>query len=201
MSNGTGNEPLSDYKCTAFGPAAKARLKAAELKGCETTTGTIRKRLTNSDIIFFAGHHYAGPDYNRPLEFDYINLNDYKLFATQVKLLLISSCSGLRKNALDRFRKKLPNAHIFGWISGAPLNQKGIMTKFIQSMDTHLDLSRSEDVVILIQKWRSFIESQVNDRSSVQPYGMGYATPTGKVSFFIRGKSRLWEWKTLGNNH
>jgi hypothetical protein len=199
MSNETGNEPFRGYKCSAFGPAANARLKAAELKGCHTTTGTIRKRLTNSDIIFFAGHHYAGPDYNRPLEFDYINLNDYKLFATRVKLILISSCSGLRRNALNRFRRKFPNAHIFGWISSAPLNQKGIMTKFIQSMDTQLDLSRSEDVAMLIQKWRIFIESQVNDRLSVQPYGMGYATPEGKVFFYTKLKGRLWEWRTLGN--
>ena len=93
-----------------------------------------------------------------------------------------------------------PNAYLFGWIDGAPKNQKGLMTKFIGSIDSQMDITRSEDMAKLIQKWRLFIESQVNDKSSIQPYGLGYATPKGEVSFYIRGKGMLWVWVNKSAN-
>ena len=198
MPEETNSAPFAGYKCSVFGPAAKAKLLAAEAKGCVKTEGGARKKLTESDIIFFGGHHYAR--YDLPLLFDSIDLNEFKLNSPKVKLLLISSCAGLRKNARDGFRRKFPNAYIFGWMFGSPLNQKGLMQKFIGSIDTRIDITRTEDMAKLIQRWRNFIESQVHDKSSVQPYGLGYATPQGEVSYYVRGKGMSWKWVTIGTN-
>lgn len=190
-------EPLSGYQCSAFGGRARAKLRAAEAKGCVKTKGGTRKKLVESDIVFFGGHHYARLGW--PLEFDAIDLNNFSLRGTKVKLLLISSCAGLRKNARAGFRRKFPNAYIFGWIFSAPLNQKGIWPSFIGSINSRIDLSRKEDMTSLIQKWRLFVENQAKEKGSVRPYGLGYAAPSGEVTYYIRSKGKSWRWVTKGN--
>ncbi len=48
MSVENGGGPLSGYKCSSFGPASKAKLLAAEAKGCVKTEGIIlAKSISN----------------------------------------------------------------------------------------------------------------------------------------------------------
>ncbi len=100
------------YVCSAFGVQAVNRLRVAEAKSCQIQRGRARQKLTDSDILFFSGHHYAR--YSDPLKFDAIDLKEWRFVSKRVKLLMVSSCSALHPNAVDRFRRKFPNAYIFG---------------------------------------------------------------------------------------
>lgn len=190
--------PLSGYKCSSFGGAAKAKLRAAEAMGCVKAKGGKKQKLKSSDIVFFGGHHYAR--YDLPLVFDSMDLNEYKLDGGKVKLLLISSCAGLRKNARNGFKRKFPNAYIFGWIFSAPLDQKGIWPDFVGSITGPLDLTRQEDMNKLINKWKLFVEQKVQRKYAVVPRGLGYSTPQGAVSYYTRTKGTLWKWVTKDDN-
>jgi hypothetical protein len=195
MGDGNG-EKMSAYVCSSFGGQAAERLKAAEDHGlCMANQGATRKKLTESDIIFFSGHHYAR--YDQPLTFDAIDLNIIRFNAPQTRLLMISSCAGLRVNALHGFRRKFPNAYIFGWLDASPLNQKGMMTTFIESVDSKLDIRTPDGMQELIKKWRAYVESLATNKESIKPHGLGYATPDGKVTYYFNNKKKkVWEWKT-----
>ncbi|MCZ6794068.1 MAG: hypothetical protein O7J95_10700 [Planctomycetota bacterium] len=185
---------LDGYVCSSFGGNAAARLKIAEGEGCKANRkGGARKKLTKSDIIFFSGHHFAR--YDAPLEFDSIDLKEIKFHAPRVRLLMISSCAGLRRNAATRFRAKFPNAYVFGWLAGAPLTQKKMMSKFITGLDARVDIHTEAGMKDLVAKWRAYIESLVSSKGSVSPWGLGYFTPAGERSYYVT-KNGTWQWVT-----
>ena len=92
MADPTAEGPLSGYVCTSFGGQAATRLGAAEAQGCAANPGDTSKKLSQSDIIFFSGHHYAR--YGAPLEFDAIDLRHKRFTPSRARLLMISSCAG-----------------------------------------------------------------------------------------------------------
>jgi hypothetical protein len=191
-----GEGPLDGYVCSSFGGAASQRLKTAESKGCMRSNGQNRRtRLTESDILFISGHHYAGAAFNEPLHFDAIDMREMKFISHRVRLIMVSSCNGLRVNALHNFRKRFPSAYIFGWVSPSPLVQSGLMKKFIASLDSTVYIASESGMKSLITKWREYIEKAAEDKSSVAPRGLGYAAPNGKVSYYAPRKGK-WQWIT-----
>jgi hypothetical protein len=72
-----------------------------------------------------------------------------------------------------------------------------MMYKFIEGINSQIDISSKEGMERLIQKWRNYIESLASDKKSVSPYGLGYATPQGEVSYYIRDKG-AWKWVNVG---
>lgn len=179
------------YSCSSFGKQAANRLKSA---ACKPQTGNIRKRLSESDILFFSGHHYGSPVYDEPLKFEALDLRKWKIKSKMVKLIMASSCTVLVPGAVTKFRRKFPKAYIFGWLSGAPLNQKNMMSKFIASVDVKIDLSSPEGMEQLIQRWRAHIEGTKFDREGRK---IGYATPMGTVVYYrYHFRSKKWGWVT-----
>ncbi len=65
------------------------------------------------------------------------------------------------------------------------------MSKFIQSLDTKIDLHSVKGMEQLTQKWRAYIEGLTfdDDRRKI-----GYATPTMVV--FYGYKNGKWSWTT-----
>ncbi len=65
------------------------------------------QRVVGSDIIMLSGHHYSGC--GSPLDFDAVPLDEMRFVAPRVRLLMMTSCSGLRQNAIQAFRRKFPS--------------------------------------------------------------------------------------------
>ncbi len=190
--------PLKGYVCSTFGPKAGQRLELVETKGCAPASGRRRRRVIGSDIISISGHHYAR--IGMPLDFDAIPLDEMRFVAPRVRLLMISSCAALRHNAIQGFRRKFPNAYVFGWLGSAPDDQNKLMQRFLQSITHAVDLESDDSMSKLIGKWRKFIESERTRAEGVRPYGLGYATPKGEVTFFIRRRGE-WKWITRESAH
>jgi hypothetical protein len=186
--------PLAGFVGTAFGGEARKRLAVAETEGLERHPGRrAKERLGGSDLIFFSGHHYAR--YGSPGEFDAIDLRSRRFKSEKARLLMVSSCAALSANSISFFRKRFPNATIFGWLGGSPLEQKGLMRDFITRLPGDVDVTSDAGIKELVRMWREFVERTATEKSSVSPYGLGYAAPDGKVTYYIRRKT-VWGWET-----
>lgn len=187
--------PLAGLRGTAFGAAARKRLETAESAGLERLGGRgTRRRLEGADIIFFSGHHFAR--YGSPGEFEAIDLRDIRFSAARARLLMVSSCAALASNSVPFFRRRFPNATIFGWITGSPLKQRGLMRKFIEQLGFEVDVNTDDGIDMLIAHWRTYIERVAKDpKAGVIPQGLGYVTPTGKVTYYLR-RNGAWSWRT-----
>jgi hypothetical protein len=187
--------PLNGYVCSAFGPKAATRLELAETKGCERAAGRRRQRVVGSDIIMISGHHHAGE--GLPLDFDAVPLDEMRFVAPRVRLLMISSCSALRQNAIHAFRRKFPNAYIFGWLGGAPDDQNKLMQRFLGSVTQDVDLGSDGSMHQLVETWRAFVEAERGKAQGIRQRGLGYATPQGEVTYYTRTqRGREWKWVT-----
>lgn len=190
--DGVGGEgPLGGYVCSAFGGQANKRLDVAESRGCTKNTGNRRAKLNDSDILFFSGHHYAR--YDEPMHFDAIDLRKQRVIAPRVRLIMVSSCAGLRSNSLRNFRKRFPSAYIFGWLSSSPLDQKGLMRRFLTEQADTVDISTSAGISSLVKKWKAFVEGLPSGKGEVSRWGLGYATPHGKREWYNGS-----EWRGSG---
>lgn len=177
-----GDGPLDGYVCSHFGGQAAERLKVAEERGCLPERGRTRSRLKESDILFISGHHYAG--YDRPMDFDAIDLRKFRSVAARVRLIMVSSCKGLKNNSLRNFRRKFPNAYIFGWLFSSPLNQGGLMRNFIGERSGYVEITTSAGMERLVGQWKTFIETLPKGKGAVRSSGLGYATPNGKMEWW-----------------
>jgi hypothetical protein len=187
--------PLNGYVCSAFGPKEVQRLKLAETMGCEQAGGRgKRRRVVGSDIIMISGHHYAVK--GRPLDFSAIPLDKMRFVAPRVRLLMITSCSALRQNAIQAFRRKFPNAYIFGWLSSSPDDQNKLMQRFLRTVTHDVDLGNADSMDRLIRTWRTFVEAELSTAQGMRPWGLGYATPQGEVTYYIRRRGGEWKWVT-----
>jgi hypothetical protein len=185
--NPDGEGPLDGYLCASFGGAAKDRLDVAEARACAKNPGRRIDKLKESDILFLSGHHYAG--YDEPMNFDAIDLRKYRFVAPRVRLIMVSSCNGLRPNSLRNFRKKFPNAYILGWRSKSPLEQHGLMRKFIETFVEPVELSTAAGVNRVIRNWKGYVENLPRGSGKVGVYGLGYATPDGKNEWW---DGKIW---------
>jgi len=181
-----GEGPLDGYVCSSFGSQAHERLKVAENRACASNPGKRMDKLLESDILFLSGHHYAG--FNEPMHFDAIDLREYRIVAPRVRLIMVSSCRGLQRNSLMNFRKKFPNAYILGWLGPSPLNQRGLMRKFLGSIGEYVDISSSAGMDRVITAWKSFVENLPTGAGEVRVWGLGYATPGGKTEWWDGSK-------------
>ncbi|MBN1138226.1 MAG: DUF4157 domain-containing protein [Anaerolineae bacterium] len=187
-------KPLAGYVGTAFGGQARKRQRVAEEEGLvPTREKRTKKRLTGTDVVFFSGHHYAR--LGDPGEFDAIDLRKVRFTSTHAKLLMISSCAGLDSGSLRILRRKFPNAYILAWRFGSPLNQKGLMRKFLERLPEDLVLEDPASIQEILQQWREYVESLASDPKTVSPNGLGYATPDGTVTFYAKRKGG-WIWVT-----
>lgn len=97
---------------------------------------------------------------------------------------MVSSCAGLRGNSLRAFRKRFPNAYILGWLGSSPLDQKGLMRKFLAAQADTVDIATKAGISALISAWRTYIEGLPKGKGSVRQWGLGYASPAGDLSWY-----------------
>ncbi|MCU0637213.1 MAG: DUF4157 domain-containing protein [Methanothrix sp.] len=193
-------KPLAGYKGASHGKsgrglnilagAPKALEKAEELGVLRVRQRTWKKFLS-SDVIFLSGHHYAR--YGSPGEFEDVNLQELKFVSKNVKLIIISSCAGLSPNTLRLWKNRFPNAYILGWRSGSPENQRGLIREFLQRLPKDLILERKEDMDIIINEWKAYIENLAKTSGAIRPYGLGYATPEGSINWYTQSNGK-WFW-------
>jgi hypothetical protein len=193
-------KPFAGYMGTRY----QSRLG---LKG--TGKGRWVKKFFGSDILFFSGHHYGAPGYRDPGGFDYLDLKKLRIRRRpakfeRVKLIMISSCSVLRKSALPTFRRRFPNAYILGWYAGAPYRQSYMMTKFLSKLPEDLILEDPNDMGKILKLWEAFAENLEKENVKLRHstgrkatrWGLGYATPDGIVKYMKSDKKGRWVWKT-----
>ncbi len=185
-------KPFAGYVGTAFGAQARKRLDVAKGRGLSRSQEKrLKKRLIGSDVVFFSGHHFAR--YGSPGEFEAVDLRNVRFVSTRSKLLLISSCAGIASNSVALFRRKFPNAYILGWRFGSPLNQKGIMREFVARLPEDLSLEGESAIEEIVRDWRAYVESLAVHQTSVKPAGLGYATPDGIVTYYVKRRGE-WQW-------
>jgi hypothetical protein len=185
-------KPFAGYVGTSKGIEAGKRLKEGEKLGLvKSGAKTWKKKFLGSDVIFFSGHHFAR--YGGPGEFEGLDVSKISFVSPRVRLIMISSCAGLRSNALNLWAKRFPNAYILGWRFASPLGQKGMMRKFLEKLPDDLILEKESDIKKILGAWKIYIEDLSKDPKGVQPYGLGYATPDGTVTYYVKIKGK-WKW-------
>jgi len=195
-------KPFAGYVGTAY--RAGRRIKAAKLLGLtETGRGRWAKRFLGSDVLFFAGHHYGEGEFDA-LDLSKVRSRGRRPVFHRVKLIMISSCNVLRKSELPTFKRRFPNAYILGWYRGAPYRQSYMMTRFLAKLPNDLLLQNASDIPDILRLWETFVENlgkegvrlRSEEGKKRSRWGLGYATPDGKVKYSARGKSGKWIWKT-----
>jgi len=201
-------KPFAGYSGTRH--KARKRMQEAKRLGLtETARGRWKKRFHGSDILFFSGHHYGSLEFGLPREAGSLDIKDLKTrrkptVFERVKLIMVSSCSVLRKSELPKFRKRFPNAYILGWHSGAPFRQDNMMKIFLSKLPSDLILEDPTDMGRVLQLWESFVQNLEKEGIKLRsekwkkrnPWGLGYATPDGKVKYLRRNKKGKWIWRT-----
>ncbi|HCB48831.1 MAG TPA: hypothetical protein DEP47_04750 [Chloroflexi bacterium] len=200
-------KPLAGYTGTRY--RARPSMKKARRLGLSETTGCGRvKRFLGSDVLFFSGHHFGSPVDGGPGEFDSLDIKKLRVrgrpaIFERVKLIMVSSCSVLRKSALPTFRKKFPNAYILGWYAGASWSQSSMMARFLDKLSEDLLLEDPSDMEKVLKLEEAYVENlekegiklRSEDGKKRTKWGLGYATPDGKVKYLVRKKGGKWIWK------
>jgi RHS repeat-associated protein len=200
-------KPLAGYVGSRWG--ARPRMQRAKELGMEEAQGrSLKRRFIRSDIVFFQGHHHArfgSPGY---FTFEHsratLNVSEMRFRASRVKLVMISSCRGIAPNALQVFRPRFPNAYILGWLSGSPFEQNQMMTKFLEKLPDDLVLEKESDIKYVVNEWQKFVENYKREGVKLtsregeptEPFGVGFSTPSGEVTYYTKDKSGRWRWKS-----
>jgi hypothetical protein len=200
--------PLAGYMGSRYISGVRME-RARELGLTETERGGWKKKFMGSDVLFFSGHHFGAPGFGDPGAFESLDIKRLRTARRpavfeRVKLILVSSCSVLRRSALPTFRRRFPNAYILGWYWSAPFRQSNMMAKFLDKLPQDLILEDPKDMAKVLQLWETFAENlekenvrlRTKSRRRAGKKGLGYATPGGTVRYLVRGRRRNWIWKT-----
>ena len=192
-------KPLAGYIGTGQGALAGGFVRQATnsgLKANQNPTDSLEKRFLGSDIIFITGHHYGGGFFDLTTP-EVWSLDNLKIRAERVKLVVIYSCSVLELNHRQAWAARFPNAYILGWRSQSPEGvawHRQATDKFLAKLPENLLLERGRDMDEVVNIWRSYIEEMAKNRQITAERKMGYIAPGGNLAYYECDEAGQWRW-------
>jgi hypothetical protein len=122
-----------------------------------------------------------------------------ELVSYEAKLIVISGCYALIGKSAKYFNKTFPNAAMLGFVGSSPKRKGAFYEKYLDSLPSTLDVDKSNDITIIIDKWKKHIEEASSDTTlweggSTDPTTRkpGYMLPNGAIYYWEK-KTSTWK--------